>query len=88
SGIAPKILSPASGTPYLLRKDTPLKFQQIALKAEAGQDSGTLYWFLDGHLVSQGKFDEKLFTEVSVGKHRISVSDEIGRVDAVEFEVR
>ena len=88
SGIAPKIISPASGTPYLLRKDTPLKFQQIALKAEAGPDSGTLYWFLDGRLVSQGKFDEKLFTEVSVGKHRISVSDEIGRVDAVEFEVR
>ncbi|NDV25419.1 penicillin-binding protein 1C [Desulfovibrio sp. JC010] len=88
AGIAPKIISPAAGTPYLLRKDTPLKFQQIGLKAEAGPDSGTLYWFLDGRLVSQGKFDEKLFTEVSVGKHRISVSDEIGRVDAVEFEVR
>ncbi|TIH17419.1 penicillin-binding protein 1C [Marinifilum sp. JC120] len=88
SGIAPKIISPAANTPYLLRKDTPLKFQQIALKAEAGPDSGTLHWFLDGRLVSQGKFDEKLFTEISVGKHRISVSDEIGRVDAVEFEVR
>lgn len=88
SGIAPQIISPAAGTPYLLRKDTPLKFQQIGLKAEAGPDSGTLYWFLDGRLVSQGKFDEKLFTEVNAGKHKISVSDEIGRVDAVEFEVR
>ncbi|WP_415714253.1 penicillin-binding protein 1C [Maridesulfovibrio sp.] len=88
SGTAPKIISPAANTPYLLRKDTPLKFQQIALKAEAGPDSGTLYWFLDGRLVSQGKSNEKLFTEITVGKHRISVSDEIGRVDAVEFEVR
>ncbi|MFW5501103.1 MULTISPECIES: penicillin-binding protein 1C [unclassified Maridesulfovibrio] len=88
SGIAPKIISPAANTPYLLRKDTPLKFQQIALKAEAGPDSGTLYWFLDGRLISMGKFDEKLFTEVSVGEHRVSVSDEIGRMDAVEFEVR
>ncbi|WP_319780962.1 penicillin-binding protein 1C [Maridesulfovibrio sp.] len=88
SGTAPKIISPAANTPYLLRKDTPLKFQQIALKAEAGPDSGTLYWFLDGRLVSQGKSNEKLFTEITVGKHRISVSDEIGRVDAVQFEVR
>ena len=88
AGIAPKIISPASGTPYLLRKDTPLKFQQISLKAEAGPDSGTLYWFLDGRLVREGDFDERLFTEVSIGKHRISVSDELGRVDALEFEVR
>ncbi len=88
AGIAPKIISPASGTPYLLRKDTPLKFQQIALKAEAGPDSGTLYWFLDGRLVAAGKFNKKLFTEITTGKHRISVSDELGRTDALEFEVR
>lgn len=88
AGIAPKIISPASGTPYLLRKDTPLKFQQIALKAEAGPDSGILHWFLDGRLVAKGKFNEKLFTEINAGKHRISVSDELGRVDALEFEVR
>lgn len=88
AGTALKIISPAANTPYLLRKNTPLKFQQISLKAEAGPDSGTLHWFLDGRLVSKGKFNEKLFTEISAGKHKISVTDEIGRTDSVTFGVK
>ena len=88
SGMAPRIVSPAAGTPYILRKDTPLKFQKLALKAEAGPDSGTLHWFIDGRLVSKGKFDKKQFAEVSTGSHRISVTDEIGRTDSLVFEVR
>lgn len=88
AGTAPKIISPAANTPYLLRKDTPLNFQQIALKAEAGSDSGTLHWFLDGRLVSKGNINEKLFAEISVGKHKISVTDQIGRTDSVIFYVK
>ena len=88
AGLAPQIISPATNTPYLLRKDTPFKFQKISLKAEAGSDSGILHWFLDGRLVGEGTPDKKLFTEVGMGKHRISVSDEIGRSDSVKFEVR
>ncbi|WP_027723217.1 penicillin-binding protein 1C [Maridesulfovibrio zosterae] len=88
AGIAPQIISPATNTPYLLRKDTPLKFQKISLKAEAGSDSGRLHWFLDGRLIGEGPSDKKLFAEVGIGRHRISVSDEIGRTDSVKFEVR
>ncbi|CCO22477.1 penicillin-binding protein 1C [Maridesulfovibrio hydrothermalis] len=88
AGIAPKIISPAGNTPYLLRKDTPLKFQQVALKAEAEADGGILHWFLDGRLVAKGRFDEKLFTEISTGTHRISVSDALGRTDSVIFKVK
>ncbi len=88
AGNAPKIVSPASSTPYLLRKDTPLRYQQIGLKADAEADSGTLYWFLDGRLVNKGKFNQKLFTEVEAGKHKISVTDSLGRTDSIMFEVR
>ncbi|WP_432737940.1 penicillin-binding protein 1C [Maridesulfovibrio sp. FT414] len=88
AGAAPRIISPAASTPYLLRRDTPLQFQQIALKAEAGPESGVLYWFLDGRLVSKGEINEKQFTEVSRGTHRISVTDQIGRTDTVIFEVK
>ncbi|MBI9109753.1 penicillin-binding protein 1C [Maridesulfovibrio ferrireducens] len=88
AGNAPRIISPASTTPYLLRKGTPLKYQQIGLKANAEADSGTLHWFLDGRLINKGEFNQKLFTEVKAGKHKISVTDSLGRTDSVLFEVR
>ncbi|OEU65002.1 MAG: penicillin-binding protein 1C [Desulfovibrio sp. S3730MH75] len=88
AGNAPKIISPASSTPYLLRKGTPLKFQQISLRANAETDSGTLHWFLDGRLINKGEFDQKLFAEIKAGKHKISVTDSLGRTDSVLFEVR
>lgn len=87
AGNAPKIVSPASTTPYLLRKDTPLRYQQIGLKADAEADSGILYWFLDGRLVKKGEFNQKLFTEVEAGNHKISVTDSLGRTDSIVFEV-
>lgn len=88
SGKAPRIVSPAAGTPYILRNDAPLEYQKMALKADAGPDSGTLHWFIDGRLVSKGRFNEKQFAVVSKGKHRISLSDDLGRTDSLIFEVR
>ncbi|WP_320170902.1 penicillin-binding protein 1C [Maridesulfovibrio sp.] len=88
AGTAPHIISPAANTPYLLRGDTPLSFQKIALKAEAGPDCGILYWFLDGRLICKGKAEERLFAEIGPGNHRISVTDDSGRSDSLVFEVR
>ncbi|WP_027180309.1 penicillin-binding protein 1C [Maridesulfovibrio bastinii] len=88
SGTAPKIVSPSSGTPYILRDDTPIEYQKISLEADAGADSGELYWYLDGKLVAKSRYDKKIFTIIEAGKHRLAVSDSLGRTDSVYFTVK
>ncbi len=88
AGPAPRIVSPSAGTPYILRPEAPQEYQKIALKADAGSDSGELYWYLDGRLIACGKYDEKLFAKIGTGKHRMAVSDSLGRTAAIIFTVK
>lgn len=88
SGTAPVIVSPSSGTPYIMREDTPAKYQKISLEADADSDSGTLYWYLDGKLIASGNYNKKQFAIIKSGNHRMAVSDSLGRTDSVNFEVK
>lgn len=88
AGPAPRIVSPSPGTPYILRSDTPNKYQKIALRADAGSDSGELYWYLDGRLIAHGRYNKRLFATIKAGKHRMAVSDSLGRTASVYFIVK
>ncbi len=86
-GDGPRIVSPSPATPYALRRDTPAEFQRIALSADAPAQSRRLTWYVDGELAAQGGPGERLFWQPSPGAHRLVVTDDLGRTDAVTVRV-
>lgn len=86
-GEPPRIVSPDPATPYRLRRDAPLEFQQIALTARAGPASRKLFWYQDGVLVGSSAPGEQLFLTPSRGPHRIAVTDDLGRSDGLTYRV-
>jgi penicillin-binding protein 1C len=88
AGDPPRIVSPDRATPYHLRRDAPLEHQRIPLVAHAGLEVERLYWFRDGVLVADAAPDERLFLDPLPGAHRLVVTDDRGRSNGVDYEVR
>jgi penicillin-binding protein 1C len=82
----PKIVSPDGATPYRLRRDAPLEFQEILLSAQTS-DAAQLYWFEDGVLVASGDASRKMFVKPSRGTHQLVVVDDAGRSDSIRYRV-
>jgi len=87
AGDAPRIVSPDAATPYHLRRDAPLEHQRIPLIAQAGLDVERLYWYRNGLLVASGAPGDRLFLDPSPGDHRLVVTDDRGRKDALSYSV-
>jgi len=83
---APRITSPDGATPYRLRRDAPLEFQEILLAAQSS-DASQLFWFQDGTLVASGETSRRLFLAPTRGTHRLVVVDDAGRSDEVSYRV-
>ncbi|MCU1347391.1 MAG: pbpC [Acidobacteria bacterium] len=82
----PRITSPDGNTPYRLRRDAPLQFQEILLSAQTA-DASRLFWFEDGVLVADGDPARRLFLQPKRGAHQLVVVDENGRSDTVTYRV-
>ena len=87
AGDPPRIVSPDAATPYHLRRGAPREHQRIALIAQAGVDVERLYWYRDGLLVASGMPGERLFLDPFPGDHRLVVTDDRGRQDALSYRV-
>ncbi len=87
TGQGPRIISPSPATPYIVRRDAPAAFQQIALTADTPADSHRLSWYVDGKLTAQGAPDERLFWQPTPGRRRFVCVDDLGRFDAVTVRV-
>lgn len=84
----PRILSPDPATPYRIRRDAPLRYQEIRLTAESSSEASRLYWYRDGVLVATRAPGQSVFVLPEIGMHRIAVVDDLGRSDSVTYEVR
>ena len=87
AGEPPRIVSPDVATPYRLRADAPLEYPQIPLAARAAADARRLFWYQDGILVASGRPGERLFLPAHRGRHRLVVTDDLGRSDALTYEI-
>jgi len=87
AGEPPRIVSPDAATPYRLRRDAPVEYQRIALVARTGSDASRLYWYQDGLLVGSAGVGEPLFLTPTRGRHRVAVTDDLGRTDGMTYEV-
>jgi penicillin-binding protein 1C len=86
-GEPPRIVSPDPATPYRLRRDAPIEYQQIALVASTGPAARRLFWYQDGVLVGDSVPGEQIFLSPSRGSHRLAVTDDLGRSDGLTYRV-
>jgi penicillin-binding protein 1C len=86
-GDPPRIVSPDPSTPYRLRRDTPAEHQRIPLIARASPGASRLFWYQDGQLVATVSLQEGHFLDSVPGEHRLVVTDDLGRSDAVTYRV-
>lgn len=82
-----KIVSPNAATPYQLRRDAPVEYQQIPLTIQGGTSATQLYWYQDGTLISSGTPEKKLLLPLRPGTHRLVVVDNTGRSDSLSYQV-
>jgi penicillin-binding protein 1C len=82
-----KIVSPNAATPYRLRRDTPVEYQQIPLTTQGLMSATHLYWYQDGTLIGSGAPEKKLLLPLRSGTHRLVVVDNTGRTDSLSYQV-
>ncbi|HKH45639.1 MAG TPA: penicillin-binding protein 1C [Thermoanaerobaculia bacterium] len=87
AGEPPRIVSPDASTPYRMRRDAPPEYQRIPLVARADSGASRLFWYQDGQLVAAMAPQENRFLDSVLGEHRLVVTDDLGRSDAVTYKV-
>ncbi len=83
----PRIISPSGGLRYVIDPALPRESQRVPLAAQAGMDVKKLFWFDGDVLLHEGKPDETFFKSLDPGKQKLSVVDDRGRADVVEYVV-
>ncbi len=83
----PRIVRPAMEDEYVISENIPLDSQKIPLRAFAGQESDTLFWFLGSTFLFQSKPDETCFLTPKRGQWVISAVDSRGRSDSVRIKI-
>jgi penicillin-binding protein 1C len=86
-GEALTIVSPASSTPYRLRRDAPAAGQKIPLRVQGGAAPTLLYWYQDGKLVATDTPAAQILLPLQLGTHRLVVVDNAGRVGSIVYHV-
>lgn len=86
-GEALTIVSPATATPYRLRRDAPAGDQKIPLRAQSGAAPSPLHWYQDGKLVATGTPAGQILLPLQIGTHHLVVIDNAGRVGSTVYQV-
>ena len=76
------IVSPKNGAVYILDKE----HTKLPLAAEGGQN--TLYWFIDGEMLTSSDRSTPSFWKLQKGTHVVSVSDEEGSTASCTIKVK
>lgn len=86
-GEALTIVSPATSSPYRLRRDAPTADQKIPLRAQSGAAPTLLYWYQDGKLVATSTPTAQTLLPLQPGTHRLVVVDSAGHVGSSVYRV-
>ncbi|WP_409013979.1 penicillin-binding protein 1C [Dyadobacter sp. CY356] len=82
---APLIISPNDGSEYFIQTSEP---QQIQLSCQTGNDVQEVFWYVNDKLVKRSAPHEAVFISPSVGKVKISCSDDKGRNSDITILVK
>lgn len=84
TGNPPRILSPASESTYSIYNDNK---KDIAFIISADSDAETLYYFIDNRFVGSSDIHSSFFWQPVLGSHKLTVTDNLGRSNSVNFKV-
>ena len=85
-GFAPRILSPMSGTEYLISPSETI-FNNLPLKANVDADVKEIYWFIDEQFIGRSDPQETQFWSLHPGTFQISVIDDKGRSSSRKVKI-
>jgi penicillin-binding protein 1C len=71
----------------VLRSGIPLEDQQIRLEASVSSGIQTLYWFVDGALLSSSHPGDPVFYLPVPGRHEVVCMDDEGRSTTISLIV-
>ena len=87
NGNKPKITSPISKIVYSVGRENKLN-QKICLKAGASTDVDSVFWFIDGALITKSHKKNPFFWNPLLGEHKLICLDDKGRYDKTVFTVQ
>ncbi len=82
-----QILYPLEASRILLPRDYGGAAQPLVLRVAAEEGGGSLLWFVDQRYVARTVSAHEVTVALAPGGHRLTVVDERGRSQSVEFEV-
>ncbi len=71
--VAPRIVRPRVGEVVMLLPDLAPEQQELPLMAEVDQPGGTLWWYVDGHLLDRVDADSRAWWTPRPGRHELVV---------------
>ena len=87
NGNKPEITSPISKIIYSVGSKNKLD-QKICLKALASTDVDSVFWFIDGALVSKSHKKKPYFWDPNLGQHKLICLDDKGRYNKTMFTIQ
>ena len=82
---APVITNPNDGSEYFINKDEP---QQMQLACQAANDVKEVYWYINDRLLQKTPSNKPFFFTPTVGKLKISCTDDKGRSSSIWVVVK
>ena len=74
------VASPLADAAYLMHEEDA----KLVFRAEG---TGEFFWFVDGRYAGRGTADRPCLWPMAPGRHRLSVTDSLGRQKAIFFSV-
>ncbi len=86
-GASPRIAYPRTDSVFFLVPGLKPTDQEIKLEANAGAETGELFWFVDGRFIAGAASHERVWLTPTPGEHEVRVLDESGRGHAVKIKI-
>nr|WP_299420865.1 penicillin-binding protein 1C [uncultured Emticicia sp.] len=82
---APMITNPNHGSEYFLSENDT---QQMQLACQTANDVREVYWYINDHLLKKASANKPVFFKPSLGKLKISCTDDKGRSSSISVMVK
>ena len=83
TGNPPNIILPSENSVYSITNSK----REVYFKINTDSDASLLYYFIDNRFIGTKEAGEPFFWQADIGKHTLTVSDNLGRSSSVNFTV-
>lgn len=81
------LVYPAEASIIQVPRNLSGAYNQVIAEANAGVESGKLFWFLDNQFIGFTEEEHRLAMTLEEGPHKLYINDEAGNEEQIEFNV-